>query len=342
MKANRSNSIVFLALTALLTFVVSAMSAQNTKISVFDYLTAEEATKITLSVDYTELLAARKTNQYFPGTLANAEGKSFEVEVRPRGKFRRKTCEVPPLKIKFGKKRLRAEGLDTLNEMKLVMPCFDNDMGDELVIKEYLTYRMFEHLTKAAVRARLVKLTLVDTHVEKKRTMYALLLEDQEETVARLGGIAVEQYGIPTDSLIGNQAALVSMFEYMIGNTDWEISMMRNIRLIRSTQASKVLVVPYDFDFSGLVGAPYASPSSESGLKNVRERFLMSNGLSIEQLQRATRQIYNARKELLAICQNKHLSRQGQDYMQTYLQSFFDKAGESTDMPTRMKAPAMD
>ena len=31
--------------------------------------------------------------------------------------------------------------------------------------------------------------------------------------------------------------------------------------------------VPYDFDFSGLVGTPYATPPDQVPIKNVRTRF---------------------------------------------------------------------
>ncbi|HNL38808.1 MAG TPA: hypothetical protein PKH43_06735, partial [Saprospiraceae bacterium] len=195
--------------------------------SVFDRLTQEEGAKLTLEMDYTTLLENRKSNQYFPATLTDANGKTYQVEIKPRGKYRRKVCEEPPLKVKFSKKALRADGLDTLNEVKIVMPCFDNPEGDELIVKEYVAYRMFEHITAASVRARLIRLTLKDTHVESKRTMFCLLVEDEEETVARIGGTLVEEYGISPDSLITNQAALVSMFQYMIGNTDWDIAMNR-------------------------------------------------------------------------------------------------------------------
>ena len=50
-------------------------------------------------------------------TLTDADGKTYQVEIKPRGKYRRKVCEEPPLKVKFSKKALRAEGLDTLNEV---------------------------------------------------------------------------------------------------------------------------------------------------------------------------------------------------------------------------------
>ncbi|MCC7506906.1 MAG: hypothetical protein IT259_16490 [Saprospiraceae bacterium] len=303
----REKSLLRLFACAVLLLISQIASAQGNGLrmpTIFDRLTQEEAAKLTLEMDYTTLLENRKTNQYFPATLTDANGKTYQVEVKPRGKYRRKVCEEPPLKVKFSKKGLRAEGLDTLNEVKIVMPCYDNPRGDELIIREYVAYRMFEHMTAASVKARLIRLTLKDTHVESKRNMYCLLIEDEEETVARLGGTLVEQYGIPPDSLIMNQAALVCMFQYMIGNTDWDVSMMRNIRLIRSAETGKVLVVPYDFDFSGLVSAPYSSPSSDTGLRTVRDRFLMANGIPQESLKRATQMLRSARKDFLGLCKN--------------------------------------
>ena len=155
------------------------------------------------------------------------------------------------IKLKFKKKELLNAGFDTLNEIKLVLPCYENQLGDELVIREYLASKIYERLSPASVRARLIKLTIHDTHVEKsKKTMYAILVEDEEETCARIGGSPVEQYGISPDSLHTNQAALMVVFEYMIGNTDWEISMLRNVRLVKGHESSKIIAMPYDFDFT--------------------------------------------------------------------------------------------
>jgi len=311
--------------------------------SIFEYLTQETAAKMTLEMDLTTLLANRNSEEYYPALLTLATGKSYQVKVRPKGKYRRKVAEIPPLKVKFPKKTLQEEGLDTLNEFKLVLPCYDNFLGDELVVKEYLIYRMYEHLTPISVRARLVKLTLRDTHVEKSRkTLFAILLEDSEETVARLNGVETEQYGLPVDSMMVNQAALVAMFEYMIGNTDWDVSMMRNVRLIRSNETAKVLLVPYDFDFSGLVSAPYASPSSESGLLTVRDRFLMANGIPLEALRRATRALRLAKDEFYAICQSKYLSREASAQMVEYLDTFYRQIDSKDEVPVRMKVPVSE
>lgn len=307
--------------------------------SIFQMLTQKEMNKITLEVDLTALLANRKKNDYIPAKLIDPNGKKWDIEVKTRGKYRRKTCVIPPLKLKFSKKALKSAGLDTLNEVKLSIPCYENDLGDDLVVKEYIAYRMFEHLTEACVKARLIKLVLIDNHVGKSRTMYSMLLEDEEETTARLQGVTVEEYGLPNDSLLINQAALVSVFEFMIGNTDWDLSMIRNVRTIRSREGGKVLVIPYDFDFSGFVSAPYASPSSESGLKTVRERFLMHNNLPPEQLKKAALRLLSVRKELTDICRTRYLSREDSDQLVLFLDTFFERIKTDEALPSTLAAP---
>lgn len=312
--------------------------------SIFEYMTPEEASKITLELDLTSILANRNSDEYLPAVLSLANGKTFQVKAKPKGKYRRKVAEIPPLKIKFPKKVLEAEGLtDSLNEVKLVLPCYDNNLGDELIIREYLVYKMFERLTNACVRARLVRVTLRDNHVEtSSKKMYGLLVEDGEETAARLNGVEIEQYGMPVDSMIVNQAALVALFEYMVGNTDWDISMIRNVRFIRSREPSKVVVVPYDFDFSGLVSAPYASPSAESGLVSVRDRFLMANGIPREALRRGVLVLKSAENDFYNICRSKYLSRTAIDDMLLYLETFFAHIDQNNEVPVRMNVPLPD
>lgn len=303
--------------------------------TIFEHLTPQEGAEITLETDLTTIMANRYSADYLPAMLTLSDGKSFVVKVQPKGKYRRKTAEVPPMKIKFPKKTLREQGLDTLNEVRLVFPCFDSEKGDRLIIKEYLTYRMFERLTSNCVRARLVRVTLRDNHVEaSSKKMFGLLVEDNEETAARLNGIQVEQYGIPYDSMVTEQAALAAVFQYMIGNTDWDVPMMRNVRLIRPKD-SRILVVPYDFDFSGFVSAPYASPSSESGLMTVRDRFLMANGIPREALRQAVQTLKNAQRDLYSLCDSRYLTRDTSNDMVRYLESFFKSIDRNNDVPSK-------
>src|SRR6188472_4420980 len=64
---------------------------------------------------------------------------------------------------------------------------------------------------------------------------------------------------------------LVMLFEYMIGNTDFSIMEQHNVRLVQ-TQAGQRFAVPYDFDYSGLADASYATPSKALPITSVRDR----------------------------------------------------------------------
>jgi hypothetical protein len=57
----------------------------------------------------------------------------------------------------------------------------------------------------------------------------------------------------------------------MIGNTDYSIFALHNVKLLR-TQDRKVYVVPYDFDLTGLVHTSYALPTPGLGQLTVRDR----------------------------------------------------------------------
>lgn len=308
----------------LISYASASAQAQLAPQSAFDWLTPEEGAAITLELDLTDLINNKNTNQYFAGSLTAPNGKMLKVEVRPRGRFRRRICEVPPLKLKFPKKELRANGLDTLNEIKMVVPCFDDPESEELVLREYLAYRMFERLSPLSVRARLVKVAFRDKHVEEaKKPVYCLLVEHDEQIAARLGGQIVKQYSLTTDSLQTTQAAITAMFQYMIGNTDWGVGDVRNVYFLQPTGGEKIQLIPYDFDFAGLVNAPYAKPKAELGLKNVKERRLMSGNLSKVALEQAAATIKSAQNDLMALCSAPFLSKNTSKELTKYMDSFF-------------------
>lgn len=292
--------------------------------SLFERLTAVKTPDLTLSTDVSALMSNKKMTDYQPAKLTSADGKTYEVGVKPRGKFRRRISEIPPLKVKVKKKVLQAEGLDTLNELKLVLPTSIDEAGNERVVREYLTYKMYEQATPFHVRAHLINLTLLNTNAanEPKYTVKAILLEDEEETVARLGGTLVKRFGLTLDSLDTEQAALMVVFQYMIGNTDWGVADNRNVRLLQ-TSSGIIVPIPFDFDFSGFVDAPYAVPLSESGLRNVRERFLMADGLSDEALKKAAAALHEHRQAFADLCRGGLVANKTAERCVKYLDAFF-------------------
>lgn len=100
--------------------------------------------------------------------------------------------------------------------------------------------------------------------------------------------------------------------------------------------------MPYDFDFSGLVSAPYSSPSSDSGLKTVRDRFLMPGGVKPEALRRAVMVIQKNKQAIYDLCRNKFLSREASGDMIIFLDTFFERVNEKNEVPQMLKMPQTD
>jgi len=314
----------------ILLFAVPAFSqAPPLPQSVFDYLSPQEGVAMTIELDLTELINNKNTNQFFPATITTADGNLLQVDIRARGKYRRKMCDVPPLKLKFSKKVLRAAQLDTLNEVKLVVPCFHDAESESLLLREYVAYRLFEQLSPAhAVRARLVKITFRDRHVEQiKEPVYCLLLEHEEQVAARLRGTMVEDYNLSPEQLDGEQSALTSLFEYMIGNTDWAVDNFRNVYLLKPNNGDKIRVIPYDFDFSGLVGASYAKANQATK----PERKLVTKGLSAQVLKQAAATIQAAKPDLITWCNAPFLSKNTSKELHRYLESFYQALDTKLD-----------
>ena len=67
------------------------------------------------------------------------------------------------------------------------------------------------------------------------------------------------------------QAALIAVFAYFVGNTDFSLWSLHNVRLV-ATADGRYVPVPYDFDWSGVVYARYAKPDPRLGIRTVQER----------------------------------------------------------------------
>ncbi len=321
------HTILSLCISGIFSAIAIAQPGSTTtqESSVFQMITTAEGSALTLETDMISLLEGRNSSKRTAGILTLPNGSTHEVNLNVQGRFRRKMSKLPPLKLRFPKKDLRAAGLDTMNEVKFVLPFTLDKQGDELVIREYLVYRMWERLSPYHMRARLIRLNLKDTHTGDITQMYSIALEDKEETKARLNGAYVESYGLTPEAFEQKNLSLMTLFQYMIGNTDWDIPLYRNIRFMQTTPLDKLIPIPYDFDFAGLVKAPYAMvKSSTTGEMMLRQRVFMVHGLAPEHLTWAVDQLLVAKQDLYALCQTPLLNKRACNDMEKYLNTFFE------------------
>ena len=325
---------------AFLFLSVFLLSKANGQTSLFDILQSTEQLELRIITDMDKVIGDRKTNESFPATIEvyskNDLLSSWDIKLKQRGRYRRKVCGFPPLKLDFDKDQLEDRGLADFDKFKLVTHCIDDKViGNENVIKEHLVYELYNIISPNSYRTILTKVVYQDQD-EKRRKMerYAVLLEPTSELEYRLNAKEMENFVNPTieetQAVIENQ---VSLFQYMIGNEDWSIPMMRNLKAFRSKETGKYILVPYDFDFSGIINTTYAVPNSELGLVSVEERAFMGNPTTRE-IFLANKNVFLAKKDALLerLEQQRKFTFSQKYYMKKYVESFYPIL-ESMEIP---------
>ncbi|THH37618.1 hypothetical protein [Neolewinella litorea] len=241
-------------LLILLVFCTVSLSAKKGE-SLFDRWSRTERKAIDIYLDLDTLLANRNTVNVMRGTVVDS-GQFFGVDITVRGRFRRRTCALPPMMLQFDKDPLVLAGLNTHNDYKLVTPCTEDEAGQEAILREDLAYELYHTVNPtASYRTHLLTITYHNTADGSSFTSYGLIIEDTDELKDRLDAYNCEEcYNQPVANF--TNAETVALFQYMIGNADYSTSLVRNLKLMRSDDGH-LTAVPYDFDFSGLVNPSY-------------------------------------------------------------------------------------
>lgn len=278
----KTRSLIILVVLLLSTYyspIFSQSEHTHPRASIFNQLERDGILEITIKTDLTELLSGEGKKGYIPTQLhyKDQSGKNIKwsMESRLRGKFRRRVCDFPPIKLRFDKDDLSAKGLSSFHTLKLVTHCLeDSYLSKTTVLKEYLAYQMYEELTDKSLKTQLVKVTYVDSQNKKSKIKrYGFIIENHHEMANRLEASICDCMNPDMEQMNKQQDLLNAMFQYMIGNEDWDIRMARNVKLVQPTKGAALYAVPYDFDFAGMVDANYAVPNPDLGLATVKERF---------------------------------------------------------------------
>jgi len=241
------------------------------------------------------------------GQLYYARKKKGELKIpiklKVRGNFRKasKNCIFPPLLLDLPHKKDKNSIFERQNRLKLVTHC----QSEEYIFHEYLVYRMYNLITNYSFRARVAQVTYEDSAgARKPEISYAFLLEDDDDMAKRNSTKIYTLKQIPMPRVDSLQMATVAVFEYMIGNTDWSVPFLHNIKLLAKKGASYPIPVPYDFDHSGIVEAKYAHPAEQLPIATVRERLYRGLTYSPELLQQVFTRFKTAKADIYALYQN--------------------------------------
>jgi hypothetical protein len=316
----------------LLSYVAEAQHTVGT--SLFDLLGDEEVCEITLRTDLVSLLASQEGEpEYQPATMKfsskTAGSQTWDLKLRVRGKFRRQACEFPPLKLNFSKTALANQGLAPHDKLKLVTHCTEDEkVGNEKVLQEYLAYKLYEELNPYSFRVQLVRIQYLDAAGRLNGfSRYGFLIEDKSELEERMKGEECDDCVYqPATAFDTKAAGMHAMFQYLIGNADYSVPVLRNAKVIRRKIDGKLVPVGYDFDFAGFVDAPYAIPANYLGQITIRQRIYLGTLATDKELEEIMEIFLNKKKRVLDVVQDFRLLSSAKRYeLKEYLLTFYEQ-----------------
>jgi hypothetical protein len=291
--------------------------------------------EVTLSGPIYRMARSKTNRDEYPFVLSH-DGEDIDIRVRIRGHSRVELCDLPPLRLSFPQEAPTNGAFAGLDKVKMVTHCRrDNSRAEDSMLNEYAVYRLFNLITKYSFRVRLLRVTYIDTEGKTRgidRSRYAYAIESEEELASRLEAEVLQVAGVPYSRLELRQTAIVNVFQYMIGNSDWsfvtsesEEFCCHNIDLIDA--GGTWLPIPYDFDLTGFVGAVYGRSfkTNQSG----RRKYLGYCKSSIESVAAALDTITSLEEELYAYADSMPaLDTGAREKRLAYLREFFEVAAD--------------
>ena len=255
----------------------AAWGAPQNEPRLFD---SEDVLALRISTDLGALMKERDSTDLktHPATLsytaADGRAVTMPAELTLRGHWRRQrtNCDFAPIALDFPKGARAGTLFEDQGKLKLVTHCRSSrDEYEQYILREYAVYKLASLVTPVALRARLLRVTYVDSVRGDSLTRNAFFIENAKRAAQRLGAEVYPAQGVSWGSLDADIAARMSLFQYMIGGTDWSLPGLHNVVLLVGPKGT-LWPLPYDFDITGIVATRYARPNPVIGIKSVRER----------------------------------------------------------------------
>jgi hypothetical protein len=287
--------------------------------------------KLTITLPLEKVINDLEVRDEHPAILSyqvtDGENEIHQIKIQVRGKTRalKTTCKFPPLQLNFKKSKTKNTLFEGQNKLKLVTHCKNTNLYSNYIQKEYTTYKLYQKITPYSFNVRLCEISYIDqNNSNKSSTHYGFIIEHIKD-VAKRNDLKVFDESIRNQEVLGKENLdKLSFFEYLIGNLDWSITNRHNIKIMINKKGGLPIGVPYDFDYSGIVGTGYAVPPPGFDISSVKTRVF--RGMCRNNGYKPTIEFYQQHKPvLLTVLKNAtYLSDNGRNSMEKYLLSFYD------------------
>jgi hypothetical protein len=296
--------------------------------------------RVQIEAPFTTLMRDRSSDEYQDGLIhvitESGTRVTLDLKIRTRGNYRRKAenCDFAPLRLNFSKEQVTGTVFEGQDKLKLVTHC-DNTgrVHEQSVLREQLAYRILNQLTDLSFRVRLLQIDYIDTDRSNKTlTKYGILIEDDAALYRRIGLQFAEIPSAIPEQLDPQHTALITVFQYLIGNTDF--SPLRGAAgefcchntVLVSGAGTGLIPIPYDFDLSGLVDAPYATPNPKLKIEKVTQRLYQGYCIHNELLDRSIGLLSEKRETIALLVEAQEgLSKASRRSAAQYIDKFYDR-----------------
>ena len=296
--------------------------------TIFEHLESPAVREITLEMDFKTYIRNKRTEEYQPAKLlvkqTDGTTETWDIEVRPRGKMRREVCDIPSMKLRFSEEQLAERGLDTRRTLKMVNTCRNSKGFDQLLLREYLAYRIYNLLTDYSYRVQLVKIKYVSSSGRAPDESYAFILEHRKDLGDRLDATVLADKRVGSNAMGKAECELFTLFQFMIGNTDWYYPSNHNVDLCGQSGGETFIPIPYDFDYSGFVNAPYAVADERLKLRDVTVRYYQGRCRPPEETSETIQLFLDKKPDIMQLVADfSYLDKRSRKHVNKYLKAFY-------------------
>jgi hypothetical protein len=275
-------------------------------------------------------------DESWPATLSwtDDDGQHLlNLEVEQRGKSRLESCQIPPIMLRFDK-RIKEDNLfNHQKSLKLVTHCKKPKSWEQYYILEMLAYRIYNLMTDYSFRIRPLEVVYLDSERDKSSDpRFAFVIEDDKAVAKRHGLKKLKIKQTSPNRLDPLEASRLALFQMMVGNLDWSPvigpgdTCCHNAKLIgKDPLNDPVIAIPYDFDATGLVDAPYSIPPDFLGVKSVRDRVYRGYCAHSGTLDQVRAQFQENRAQVFALFADEtRLTERSRNKAMKYMESFYE------------------
>lgn len=323
----------FIKSTIVLLFLSPFCHAVDKNVKVFNQLfSSSEPIELILQMDMHKVLNDKSDDpEYIPALLiqkiSSTKIQVFNIKIKARGRTRRihSICEFPPLKINFEKKSTKKTIFEGQDKIKMVTHCQESESYQNYALLEYLAYKTYNSITDFSYKVRMVNVTYRDiaqNYPDIEKTGF--LIEDDDLLAERLGGTITDKRIWSPDSCHQKTVDIFSLFQFMIGNTDWWIHTRHNVDIV-NLQNNTLIPIPFDFDYAGIINTPYATPSAQLPIGNVKDRFFKGSCRTATYYYDAIN-VFNLKKSaVLSVLEGaNYLERKDKKSSMKYVEEFYE------------------